>query len=72
MRLVEIFIEGLRRQLQNWQRTTRYQPDEVIMAAQYEQIERKWVEQGFPLVEFQPAPQETIPTVRRILQQIEA
>ncbi|HUZ46594.1 MAG TPA: alpha-N-acetylglucosaminidase TIM-barrel domain-containing protein [Terriglobia bacterium] len=69
---VEVFIKGLRRQLRNWQRTTRYQPDEVIMAAQYEQIEKKWVEQGFPLVEFQPAPQETIPTARRILQQIGA
>jgi len=68
---VEVYIEGLRRQLQNWQRTTHYQPGEVTMAKQCEQIERKWVEQGFPLVEFQPAPQEGIPTVRRILQQIQ-
>jgi alpha-N-acetylglucosaminidase len=68
---VEVYIEGLRRQLRNWQRTTHYQPGEVAVAKQCEQIERKWVEQGFPLVEFQPTPQEVIPTARRILQQFQ-
>ena len=69
---VEVFIEAMQRQLRDGQCNTRFGPEIVIVADACAKIERKWVNQGFPLVEFQPAPQKTIPAVRRILQQIGA
>ncbi len=64
---VNAYVAGLRRELLNGQRSTEYQPEEVVVTRDYETIERKWVEQGFPLVERKANPQQVVDSAKKIL-----
>ncbi|MGA3325790.1 MAG: alpha-N-acetylglucosaminidase TIM-barrel domain-containing protein [Terriglobia bacterium] len=41
--------------------------DSAELDRQYDAIEKKWVADGFPLVDRQPDPEEVIPTVKKLL-----
>jgi hypothetical protein len=61
---VSTYISAVRNALDMDQRRV-YDPTELDR--EYGAIERKWVEEGFPLVDRQPNPPEVITTVEKIL-----
>jgi len=61
---VSAYIASLRDALAMDQRRL-YDP--AALDRQYDAIEKKWVAEGFPLVDRQPDPEEVIPTVKKLL-----
>jgi alpha-N-acetylglucosaminidase len=65
---VVAFIGQLRTQLQNGQRLLDYQPGGVRLERRYGEIEREWVEKGFPLLEENDHPERVVALAREILE----
>ena len=61
---VTTYLKTLRRALNLGQRML-YNPTEL--EREYDAIEKKWVREGFPLVDRQPDPKQVITTVHNIL-----
>jgi hypothetical protein len=45
--------------------------DSAKLDREYDAIEKKWVAEGFPLIDRQPDPEEVIPTVKKLLAKID-